>query len=174
LKKRLRDYFVLFLIAILIIIADQVTKTIIRQNLEYAQMWIPFGLEWLYPYFYFVHWYNTGAAFGMFQDASTIFTVLAIIVSALIIYYFPKISDEDWHMRFALSLQLGGAIGNLIDRLTIGHVTDFIAVGNFPIFNVADASISIGVAVLIISMWFKEKEKEKTTQAEQPEMNDKF
>jgi signal peptidase II len=155
----------MILIAALIIIADQVTKTIVRQNLEYAQMWIPFGIEWLYPYFYFVHWYNTGAAFGIFQDANTFFSVLSIIIIAIIIYYFPKISDEDWHMRFALSLALGGAFGNLIDRLTIKHVTDFIAVGSFPIFNVADASISIGVAVLIIGMWFKEKEK--GTQAEQ-------
>lgn len=158
-KKQVRDYIFLFTIAFLIIALDQITKTFVRQNLEFAQMVIPFGLDWLYPYFYFVHWYNTGAAFGMFQDFSTVFTILAIIVSGLIIYYFPKISREDWHLRLALGMQLGGAIGNLIDRVTIGHVTDFIAVGSFPVFNVADASISLGVAVLILGMWIKEREK---------------
>ena len=159
LKKQVRDYIFLFTIAITIVLLDQITKTIVRQNLEFSQMVIPFGFDWLYPYFYIVHWYNTGAAFGMFQDFSIVFTVLAIIVSVLIIYYFPKISKEDWHLRLALGMQLGGAIGNLIDRVTIGHVTDFIAVGSFPVFNIADASISLGVAVLILGMWLKERDK---------------
>ena len=77
-----------------------------------------------------------------------VFTVLAFIVIAAIIYYYPQVANQDWSLRLAMSMQLGGAIGNLIDRLTIGHVTDFISVGTFPVFNIADASISVGRVVL--------------------------
>lgn len=168
-KRFLRDYAFLIITALIIVALDQWTKTLVRQNLEYAEMWIPFGLDWLFPYVYVVHWYNTGAAFGIFQEGSMVFTVLAIVISLVILYYYPKISGEGWTMRLALALQLGGAVGNLIDRLTIGHVTDFIEVGSFPVFNVADASITLGVFVLLISMWRSEKEKEKEALTEQPE-----
>jgi signal peptidase II len=108
-----------------------------------------------------VHWYNTGAAFGMFKDASMILTVLAFIVIGAILFYYPQVSRDDWSLRLALSMQLGGAIGNLIDRLTIGHVTDFISVGNFPVFNVADASISVGAVVLFLGVWIQERAERK-------------
>ena len=65
-------------------------------------------------------------------------------------------------LRLALSMQLGGALGNLIDRLTIGHVTDFISVGNFPVFNVADASITIGAALLFLSVWIRERAEKQS------------
>jgi signal peptidase II len=65
-----------------------------------------------------------------------------------------------------MGLQLGGALGNLIDRLTIGYVVDFISIGNFPVFNVADASISTGVAVLILGVWFKERSERSSRQKE--------
>jgi signal peptidase II len=80
------------------------------------------------------------------------------VVIGLIIYYYPQVEDEDWFLRLALALQMGGAAGNLVSRLTMeGKVTDFISVGSFPVFNLADASISIGVAVLLIGMWVKER-----------------
>ncbi len=166
-KKNIRDYAILIFTGLVIVILDQFTKNLVRQNLDYSQIWYPPGMDWLYPYAYVVHWYNKGAAFGMFQDGSMVFTVLAVIISILIIIYFPRIAKEDWPLRLALGLQLGGAIGNLIDRLTVGHVTDFIAIGEFPVFNVADAAITMGVVVLIIGMWINEKGKEKAAGAEQ-------
>jgi signal peptidase II len=66
-------------------------------------------------------------------------------------------------------MQLAGALGNLIDRMTIGHVTDFVSVGNFPVFNVADASITVGVGVLLIGMWVQEKREKKTRLAVEEE-----
>ena len=105
-----------------------------------------------------VHWKNTGAAFGIFQGFGNVFTILAIIVSIAILYYFPQVPRRDWTLRLAMGLQLGGAIGNLIDRLLFGSVTDFISLGNFAVFNVADASISIGVAILVLGMLVKERE----------------
>ena len=123
-------------------------------------MWMP--LEWLSPYARIVHWYNTGVAFGMFQDKNLLFSILALAISVFLIIFYPKLTEEDWFLRIALGMQLGGSLGNLIDRITIGHVTDFISVGNFPVFNIADASISVGVVVMIIGLWVEErKEKQK-------------
>ena len=90
-----------------------------------------------------------------------VFTVLAFIVSAAIIYYYPQVSSQDWPLRLAMSMQLGGAIGNLIDRLTLGRVTDFISIGSFPVFNVADASISVGAVVLLLGVWLMERSEKK-------------
>ena len=156
-----RKYGTIGLIAIAIVLLDQWTKTLVRTNIPQGASWLPDSLLWLSPYARIVHWYNTGAAFGMFKDASTILTVLAFIVIGAILFYYPQVSRDDWSLRLALSMQLGGAIGNLIDRLTIGHVTDFISVGNFPVFNVADASISVGAVVLFLGVWLQERADKK-------------
>ncbi|MFN3307885.1 MAG: signal peptidase II, partial [Anaerolineales bacterium] len=97
-----------------------------------------------------------GAAFGILQGFGGIFMVLAIVVALMIFVYFPQVPRRDWSLRLALGLQLGGALGNLIDRLRQGYVTDFISVGTFPVFNIADSSISIGVAVLALGIWLKD------------------
>lgn len=154
-KKYLRDYIILFTLSGLVIALDQFTKSLVRSNLPLEGVWAPW--HWLLPYARIVNWKNTGAAFGIFQNFGDVFTVLAIVVSVAILYYFPQVPRKDWPLRLAMCLQLGGAIGNLIDRLFQGYVTDFISVGNFPVFNVADASISTGVAILIIGMWFMER-----------------
>jgi signal peptidase II len=164
LKKYWKDYFFLLIFAGIIIGLDQWTKSIVRANLAIGSIWSPW--DWLMPYARIVHWYNTGVAFGLFQSQGLLFTVLAVIVVAAIIYYYPRVERQDWPLRLAMVLQLGGALGNLIDRLTIGHVTDFISVGNFPVFNVADASISIGVAVLLLGIWLQET-REKRAKATQ-------
>lgn len=116
-------------------------------------------VEALAPYLRVVHWNNTGAAFGLFPSGGTLFTVIAVLVAGAILYYFPQVSSRNWWVRLALILQMGGAIGNLIDRLLQGPVTDFISIGSFPVFNVADSSISIGVAILVVSMLVEERQK---------------
>ena len=156
-----RRYSSILLIAIVIVVLDQLTKIWVRMNIPEGASWLPDSWKWLSPYARFVNWYNTGAAFGMFKDASMVFTVLAFIVIAAILFYYPKVESDDWSLRLALSMQLGGAVGNLIDRLTIGHVTDFISVGTFPVFNIADASISMGAAVLFLGVWLHERAEQK-------------
>ena len=171
-KQVFQKYWGIFTIAAVIIALDQWTKWLVRTNIPAGQSWLPDSLLWLSPYARIVHWYNKGAAFGIFQEGSMVFTVLAFIVSAAIIYYYPQVSSQDWPLRLAMSMQLGGAIGNLIDRLTIGHVTDFISVGTFPVFNIADSSISIGCVVLLLGVWWQErnakKEKAQTASSDQP------
>ena len=157
-RKILRDYGFLLTLAALIVAVDQWTKTLVRTRLALEEYWAPW--PWLAHYARIVHWKNTGAAFGMLQGFGDVFTVLAILVAIAIIYYFPQVPPQDWVLRLAMGLQLGGALGNLVDRLTVGSVTDFISIGTFPVFNVADASISTGVDILILGMWFKDRHNE--------------
>lgn len=163
-NRYLHDYLILFGLAGAVIALDQWTKWLVRTNLPFQGTWLPGWLSWLSPYARIVHWYNSGAAFGSFQNGNSVFTVLAIIVIIAILYYYPRIEAQDWTLRLAMGLQLGGAAGNLIDRLMMGKVTDFISIGNFPVFNVADSSISVGVAVLLLGVWIKERAEKKSAQ----------
>lgn len=167
-RNLIQRYWQIVGIAIVIVALDQWTKALVRANIPLGGSWLPESLAWLSPYARIVHWYNTGAAFGMFQQGGMVFTVLAFIVIGLILYYYPQVEKADWPLRLAMSMQLGGAAGNLIDRLTIGHVTDFISVGNFPVFNVADASITVGAVVLFLGVWMMERAERKKKQ-EEPE-----
>lgn len=158
-KRYLKDYSVLLLIAGVIIALDQWTKELVRTNLAIGETWNP--LVWLSPYARIIHWSNSGVAFGMFQGKGGIFLVVGIIVILAIIYYYPRISTQDWTLRLALGMQLAGALGNVIDRIRFGQVTDFISVGNFAVFNIADASISIGVAILFLGVIIQETRDRK-------------
>jgi signal peptidase II len=161
LNQKVKDYLVLIGVAGTVIALDQWTKWLVRTNIEFGAQWLPAGLEWLSPYARIVHWYNSGAAFGMFQNGNLVFTILAFIVIAAIIYYYPQVEAEDWTLKLAMGLQLAGAAGNLIDRLMVGKVTDFISIGVFPVFNIADSSITVGVIVLLLGVWFKERQEKK-------------
>lgn len=166
-KELLPDYGILLAIAGGIVALDQWTKTLVRTSLTFGETWAPW--EQLAPYFRIVHWRNSGAAFGMFQDSSLIFTILPVLVAFFILYYYPQVPRSDWPLRVAMGLQLGGALGNMIDRLRFdGAVIDFISVGRFPVFNVADSSISVGVAVLVIGVWLAERREKLATLEEVP------
>ena len=156
--KYLRDYLTLFAIGGAIIILDQITKTLVRMNLALGETWSPW--EWLEPFARIVNWKNTGAAFGMLPSFGDFITILAIVVAIAIVYYFPRVPREDWTMRLAMGLEFGGAVGNLFDRLTIGWVTDFVSIWRFPVFNVADLSITLGVIVLLLGVWSQERGKD--------------
>jgi signal peptidase II len=155
--KLVRNYAGLLLFTAVIIALDQWTKWLVRENIPFMGTWLPDGMEWLSPYARIVHWYNTGAAFGMFQGYGWFFTILAFVVTMLILFYYPRTDPQDWWLRLAMGMQMSGALGNVIDRLTLDwKVTDFVSIGNFPVFNVADASITLGVVILLIGVWWKE------------------
>lgn len=160
-KKYLWDYVYLLSIASIIVVLDQWTKHLVRTLIPFGNSWSPW--PWLTPYARIVHWQNTGAAFGMFQNLGMVFTVLAFLVAIAILYYFPRVPRSEWALRLAMVMQLGGAVGNLVDRLTRGTVTDLISLGNFAVFNVADASISVGTAILILAVWIGERKQKKLT-----------
>jgi signal peptidase II len=161
---KVRNYILLAFLAGMVLLLDQVTKAIVRTQLAFGEIWMP--IEAIRPYMHIVHWTNTGAAFGMFQQGGMVFTVLAIVVSGAIIWYYRDSDSATWLVRIALGLQLGGALGNLTDRLFQGTVTDFIWFGFFPaVFNVADGAISLGVALLILDMLLEYLKGRKTAAA---------
>ncbi len=168
-RSLLRDYGFLIGVAGVVVALDQWTKYLVRTNLAVGESWVPF--DWLRPYARIVHWNNTGAAFGIFPSGGAIFTVIAIIVIGAILYYFPQIPREQMATRIALGLMLGGATGNLLSRLYQGTVTDFVSVGGFAVFNVADSSISIGAALLVVSMWVDERRAKERDEADPVEEN---
>ena len=140
----------LFLIALLVVAADQLSKVWIRSNLLVGQSLFEAG------FFRITHVNNTGAAFGLFQGQSFLLTIVALVgitvllVYALVIYRkFPLLDNRLG--RSTLGLVLGGAVGNLIDRLRLGYVTDFIDVGLWPAFNIADSAITVGVILFAYS-----------------------
>jgi len=161
LKRDFATYLPLVLFAGLIVALDQWTKWLVRTYIPFGASWMPEGWEWLKPFVRIVNWTNTGAAFGMFQNGNTIFAILAVIVIIVIFYYYPLVERSDWTLRIAMGMQLAGAAGNLVDRLTFGMVTDFISMGTFPVWNVADASITVGVGVLLLGILLKERAEKK-------------
>ena len=169
LRKTWLDYAFLFLLGAVVVALDQWTKALVRADIPLGGEWLPGPLNWLMPYARIVHWNNSGAAFGIFQNGGLIFSLLAIVVAGVIIYYYPTIPRRDLLMRLSLGLLLGGSIGNLIDRLAFGHltqlvfgsVTDFISLGNFAVFNVADSCVSVGVCLLILSAWLNDRAEKK-------------
>ena len=146
-RRRHRRFIAL---AILIVIFDQITKVILRQTLELGDR------EWLAEFFAFSHIANDGGAFGIFGGQNTVLAVSAVVaIGVVAIYYFFPPMDH-WLIRSGLALILGGAIGNLLDRIYQGHVTDFIDFIHFPAFNVADAAINVGVAAIVIALLFSD------------------
>ncbi|HEY9089820.1 MAG TPA: signal peptidase II [Anaerolineaceae bacterium] len=162
-KKYIRDYAFLFGLAGVIILLDQVTKSYVRSHLGVGEFWSPW--DWLTPYARFIRVHNTGAAFGSFQGMNNVFKVLAVVVALAIVYYFPQVPRSETALRIALGMQLGGAVGNLIDRFTQGYVTDFISVGTFPVWNIADSSVTVGVGVLLLGIWLQERHEKKAAAA---------
>lgn len=132
-----------FIIMAVVLFLDQLTKYLVETRIPLYGVWAPIpALEGI---FRIVHTANTGAVFGLFQGSGMFFAVLAVVVAIAIAYFNMTLPGHQWLIRIALGLQLGGAIGNLIDRLRQGHVTDFVDTGPWYIWNLADLSIVSGV-----------------------------
>ena len=126
---------------------DQASKYSISTSLAFNESWNP--IPELYPYIRLTHWRNSGSAFGMFPELGGAFLVVATAVTVGIIYYARSLnSDSPLLLRVSLGLMLGGALGNLIDRVRFGYVVDFVNLGWWPVFNFADSAIVIGVLLL--------------------------
>ena len=135
---------IFFVTAVLVVVADQLSKLWIRSNLLLGQSLFEVGI------FRFTYVQNTGAAFGIFRGYSSVLTIVALVGVAAILFYtlflHPRLPLMDSKLsRIALGLILGGTIGNVIDRLHLGYVTDFIDIGIWPTFNLADSSVVVGV-----------------------------
>lgn len=145
----------IIILSIIFIIIDQVSKIIIVNNLTNNK-----SIEVIKSFFYLTYTNNKGAAFSILTGRRILLILVALVVIGVLIYYVIKNKIEGKVNKIALSLVIGGSIGNLIDRILRGAVIDFIDVKifgyNFPIFNLADTFIVIGVFLLIIEMFRKE------------------
>ncbi|MBN2044085.1 MAG: signal peptidase II [Anaerolineales bacterium] len=155
----IRDYIVLFLGAGTIIFLDTWTKTLVNKYIPVGGAWLPEKMSQFLRYFRVTHLHNKGTAFSMFADTdqiNIIIGILAALVSLVIIIIFPRIDQKDRALRIAILLQLGGTIGNLISRVQYGYVLDFISVGSFAVFNIADSSLVTGAALMILAVLVEE------------------
>ncbi|MEZ4591875.1 MAG: signal peptidase II [Chloroflexota bacterium] len=167
-KASLSERLLLFLIALPVIGLDQLTKYLVESSLALFEVYAPIpSLESVFRIF---HIPNTGATFGLFAGGGDIFRYLAIVVSLGIIYYNFTLPGNHRLLRLALGLQMGGALGNMIDRFRLGHVTDFIDIGPWYIFNLADLAVVSGAVILGIMVWQESRElkaQQHTAQAEE-------
>ena len=137
----------------MVLVLDQWTKGLVERHFPIQQPWNP--IDFLRPIVTLNHVTNTGAAFGIFPSASIFFTLVAIVVAIAILIYHRQFPVDLWGIQVALGLQLGGVLGNLVDRLTRGYVVDFIDFHFWPVFNVADSSVFIGGIILAYYFLFK-------------------
>ena len=150
----------------LIFALDQLTKYLVVTHLQYGESWslLP-HLERLFKFTFII---NTGAAFGMFPQLGNVFTLIAVVVIGGIVFFHHHLPTENLWVRVSLGLQLGGALGNVIDRLTRGYVVDFVDIGFWPIFNLADLAIVVGVLVLAHHLWDEAEVQSETKSATSP------
>ena len=145
-----------FLIAILVVLLDQITKFLARSLID------PLGTLKVFPFLHLVSVRNEGAAFGLYKGFGNIpFIAISLIAVIVVMVLLVKAKEN----RFGLALILGGAIGNMLDRITLGSVTDFVDVfvGRFhwPAFNVADSALTVGLVVMVAGSFIHATQKEK-------------
>lgn len=160
-----RERAIPLLIAALVVVLDHFSKLFVEIFLPLNRTWAP--IPQFEQLFRITHVSNTGAAFGLFPGGSMLFTLIAIVVTAVIVFYNYGLPGGNRLLRLALGLQVGGALGNLIDRLRLGHVTDFMDVGPWPIFNLADTSIVAGVIILCLLLWLEQRQPSKRAPSEE-------
>ncbi|MBN2993012.1 signal peptidase II [Pseudomonas cedrina subsp. fulgida] len=148
-------------LSLLVLVIDQVSKAHFEGSLQMFQQIVVIP-----DYFSWTLAYNTGAAFSFLADGGGwqrwLFAVIALVVSAVLVVWLKRLGRDDTWLAIALALVLGGALGNLYDRIALGHVIDFILVHwqnrhYFPAFNFADSAITVGAIMLALDMFRSKK-----------------
>ncbi|HHT01594.1 MAG TPA: signal peptidase II [Firmicutes bacterium] len=129
-------------------VVDWLTKCWVKSALIPNQ-----SLPVLDGFFHLTYVQNPGAAFGILAERTTFFVMVTAAVVVLILFFAARQRGAGWTLRLALGMMLGGAMGNLLDRLRFGHVVDFLDFRIWPVFNMADTFIVLGVGLFLISMW---------------------
>jgi signal peptidase II len=143
-------------VAAVVFVIDRVTKAWVSQNIPLGTARPVVG-----DYVRIVHAQNSGAAFGLLPERTTLLSVLSVVAVLAIVYYYRQIASNSALVSATLGMQLGGAFGNLLDRVTQGYVVDFVDVGigdvRFWAFNVADSSIVVGIILVTLALWYEER-----------------
>ena len=152
-----RKYYIPFLIFIFFMF-DQFTKELVIRNLKVGYSIPETG------FFRFTHVRNFGSAFSIINDANLFLMIVGIFAIIFISYFLIFYTRESNLLQIAISLQLSGAFGNIVDRIRLGSVTDFIDVGPWPVFNIADSCISVGMFLLILNIIISWKNEKKVNE----------
>ena len=154
LLRRYSSEIAFFIAALLVVIIDQVSKHFIRTGLTLGQKMPEEG------FFQITYSVNTGGVFGLFADQAFLITIIAAVGIIAILIYSRYPAFNGLLVRISLGLILGGAVGNLIDRIRFGWVTDFIDIGGWPVFNLGDSAIVIGVILILYHFIFRARKIE--------------
>jgi signal peptidase II len=153
---------VLLLIALTLVVADQLSKALVVANLAVGER-----VDVVGDLIQIWHAQNRGAAFSLFQGGGLFFLVVSIASVAMVAYFHRSLLARPLWVHLVLGIVLGGTLGNFIDRLRQGYVTDWLSVGfgdtRFPTFNVADSSITVGIGLLVLYLFLSSPERQKAT-----------
>ena len=149
--------------ALSVVALDQATKSLVRASLDRGESWP--DADWPVRIRYVT---NTGAAFGILEDQTLFLIVMAFVGLAAIYLYYRYPPFDHPVAAIAIGMMLGGASGNLIDRVRLGEVTDFIDFPSYPAFNVADSSITVGIAIIILGYLLLAPERQRDGRGTRP------
>lgn len=139
-----------FVLGIIIFVIDQLAKGYVTASMHLGQ-----SIPVVKDYFYITYVVNPGAAFGIFEHQRLFFIIVALLFVAAIVFFRKKILKENTLFQWGVGLLMGGAIGNLYDRLQNGLVIDFFDFRFWPVFNIADVAICIGAAFIMFDVCFR-------------------
>ena len=149
---------ILLAVAVAILVLDQVTKALVVGAIPLGGT-VPVIGDLLILW----HVRNAGAAFSLFQGGTLLFLVVTIVALGMIVYFHRAFAGRSLWLQALLGLILGGTVGNFVDRLRLGYVTDFVSVGfgstRFPTFNVADSSIVVGIGILVLVLMLLDRQE---------------
>lgn len=158
-SSRAMGLAILLAVGVGVLTFDQVTKALIVANLPLGSS-VPIVGDLVI----FWHVRNAGAAFSLFQGGTVLFLVVTVVALGMIVYFHRAFAGRSLWLEALLGLILGGTLGNLVDRVRQGYVTDFVSVGfgsvRFPTFNVADSSIVVGIGILVIVLMLLDRRQE--------------
>ncbi|MDQ6857591.1 MAG: signal peptidase II [Chloroflexota bacterium] len=147
------------IVAVAIFVLDRITKIAVETNLAVGS-----SIDVLGQWIRISHVTNSGAAFGLLPERTTLLSILSVAAVLAIVFYYRKLAADSLLIAMTLGMQLGGAFGNLVDRVRQGYVVDFVDVGipgglRFWSFNVADSSIVVGIIAVTALLWWNERKQ---------------
>ena len=146
-------------VAVVVFVLDRITKIVVESSLAPGSSVDVVG-QWIR----ISHVTNSGAAFGLLPERTTLLSILSVVAVFAIVYYYRRLAADSRLIAATLGMQLGGAFGNLVDRVGQGYVVDFVDVGipagpRFWSFNVADSSIVVGIIAVTALLWWQERQQ---------------
>jgi signal peptidase II len=151
-------------VAVVVFAFDRITKVVVESS-------VPFGssVDVVGQWVRISHVTNSGAAFGLLPERTTLLSILSVVAVLAIVFYYRRLAADSRLIAATLGMQLGGAFGNLVDRIGQGYVVDFVDVGipggvRFWAFNVADSSIVVGIVAVTVLLWWQERRQPRDLQ----------